>query len=319
MPTLNGIDVYWGQDGITGPLPQWSLVHSAGLSFVMAKASQGNYRTDPEFKANWTAMRSYNDWCRIAYHFLAHDVDPGVQARYFRNVVGDAFGARDGVMVDIEVVPPRPGVREVKPVSANFAVEAIQAIEEAFDRRGVCIVYIGQFYKDNVDQDPRVAQRPWHLPWYTKHGERPSWTRTPAIWQYSSTQHVPGIAGNVDANEVISPLVLLSACRWPTTGSGTTPPSKPSEVPPVFDPPQQLAPIVDQQTPPSGQGVWLLGQDGGVYTYGGAPFYGAPAGMSYWGGRRAARFDKLNDAEKTAGKKYVVLSTAGERYAFPGS
>jgi hypothetical protein len=39
------------------------------------------------------------------------------------------------------------------------------------------------------------------------------------------------------------------------------------------------APIVDMEPTPSGKGYWLLGADGGVFTFGDAGFYGAATGL----------------------------------------
>lgn len=308
MPKLDGIDVSRYQNapgGSASTRPQWHLVHKTGLSFVSAKATESSSWVDPEFHANWDEMRQYNDWCRIAYHFATSNSSMKNQALHFRNTVGQNFGPRDGVMVDIETT------KYSGPISADNCLALLNEVEQRFQRTP--ILYMGNFYPNNVDQDARIQRFPWWIPWYRQ--TQPPWPRTPAIWQWGGAS-VPGIAGLVDANQVIAPLVLLASCAWPS--GSVTPPTPPTqELSPVFNPPQVLAPLVHEQTPPDGKGVWLLGQDGGVYTYGGAKFYGAANGKPYWGTRRASRFSPLTDAERAAGKKYVIQATTGERYAFP--
>ena len=80
--TLNGVDVSSYQPGIN-----WATVASSGVSFGIAKATEGLSVQDSEFQNNWTGMKA-NSVVRGAYHFF-HSLDDGAaQADYFLAQVG---------------------------------------------------------------------------------------------------------------------------------------------------------------------------------------------------------------------------------------
>ena len=92
-------------------------------------------------------------------------------------------------------------------------------------------------------------------------------------------------------------------------------PSPAKDVKPMYDPP--LTDIVASKRCPTG-GSWLLKKDGAIFAIDGAPYAGGANGKPYFAGRTAADFDDLTDADRAAGKLYVLLSTqAGGRYAYP--
>ena len=64
---------------------------------------------------------------------------------------------------------------------------------------------------------------------------------------------------------------------WPGTGG-----SSPSGTPPSTAPPAGTTlnqPIVGMAAHPEGQGYWLVAADGGIFTFGGAPFLGSTGAM----------------------------------------
>lgn len=102
-------------------------------------------------------------------------------------------------------------------------------------------------------------------------------------------------------------------------GSNVVTPTNPSapstETKPMYVPPLILRPIVASLACPTG-GAWLLGDDGSVYAFGGAPFEGGANGKAYFVGRSAARLELPTAAEVWAGNHYAVIATSGERYAY---
>jgi lysozyme len=79
---LQGADVSSYQGSI-----DWAQVAAAGLSFSIAKATEGLSVQDADFQANWTGMKA-NGVVRGAYHFF-HSLDDGAaQADYFLAQVG---------------------------------------------------------------------------------------------------------------------------------------------------------------------------------------------------------------------------------------
>lgn len=85
----------------------------------------------------------------------------------------------------------------------------------------------------------------------------------------------------------------------------------------MYDPALVLRPIVAALASNEGPGAWLLGDDGSVYAFGGAVFYGSANGQPWWGARRAAQLEYPSPAEHASGRKYVIVATTGERYALP--
>jgi MYXO-CTERM domain-containing protein len=80
--TLNGVDVSSYQPGIV-----WPTVAASGVSFGIAKATEGLTIQDSEFQTNWSGMQSAGV-VRGAYHFF-HSLDDGsAQADYFLAQVG---------------------------------------------------------------------------------------------------------------------------------------------------------------------------------------------------------------------------------------
>lgn len=95
---------------------------------------------------------------------------------------------------------------------------------------------------------------------------------------------------------------------------GAPPPPPPlilDKVPPMFQPPHVLQPIVDDCLAPEG-GVLLLGQDGSLYNYGGAPVVLGANGQPWFVGRKAARLDYVGGPHP-----WRITATSGETYHLP--
>lgn len=98
---LFGIDVSSYQGSIN-----WSSVKANGANYAFAKATEGNYYKDPDFRANMSNGK--NAGLQMgAYHFARPDIDcPSTDASYFWSTAGGYITA-DGKsiypMVDFEV------------------------------------------------------------------------------------------------------------------------------------------------------------------------------------------------------------------------
>ncbi len=97
---------------------------------------------------------------------------------------------------------------------------------------------------------------------------------------------------------------------------GTTPPPPPPEVKvhPMYSPP--LGPLAAVWQDDTGKVIAGVHPNGAVYAWG-CPYSGGANGQAFWGNRVAATIGAPNQAEKAAGKVYVITATSGERYAFP--
>lgn len=91
-------------------------------------------------------------------------------------------------------------------------------------------------------------------------------------------------------------------------------PPPPPGVHPEYDPPLAIS-VVSGVSAANGTGGWLLGPDGGVFTFGGAQFFGSPVGQDYWAGRHA----KLIEAKDNGGYRIVSQENPpGTGYDYPG-
>lgn len=87
------------------------------------------------------------------------------------------------------------------------------------------------------------------------------------------------------------------------------------ELTPMFNPAHILRPIVAELNCPTG-GAWLLGDDGSIYAYGGAPYLGGANGKAYFVNRKPATLEVPNLEERNAGRTYTIISTSNERYSY---
>ena len=76
MATVPGIDVSYWDAGI-----DWPKVRAAGQRFVFAKATEGDFYSDPTFDDNFLGSKPAG-FLRGAYHFFRCNVDAKKQADY---------------------------------------------------------------------------------------------------------------------------------------------------------------------------------------------------------------------------------------------
>lgn len=76
----------------------------------------------------------------------------------------------------------------------------------------------------------------------------------------------------------------------------------------MYTPALALPNIAAEMTPPDGRGVWVLGTNGAVYSFGGAPYHGGMNGSPHFVGRVAKNFIRSDDG------RYIIEATSGETY-----
>lgn len=85
-----------------------------------------------------------------------------------------------------------------------------------------------------------------------------------------------------------------------------------------IDPASMPGPIVDELDDPDAGGTWVLFEDGSVWTFGTARFFGAPAGTDYWRNENspARRLIPFRDARGR--NRYLVRDAKGHDYGHVG-
>lgn len=201
-----GIDVSHWQNSIN-----WAQVHldtiPHKLKFFIIKATQGESSADLYFKHNWANAKTEHTYTG-AYHFYIYSDDPILQAEnYIRNVQlkkGDIMP-----IVDIEIDCAgctEPGLPEDELIK-NLKIY-IKTIEDHFGVKPILYTYTyfyNTYLRGHFDS---------HTFWISKFSTTPPMglningdnTKgsypTVAIWQFSSSERINGIIGNVDMSYV---------------------------------------------------------------------------------------------------------------------
>jgi GH25 family lysozyme M1 (1,4-beta-N-acetylmuramidase) len=189
-----GIDVSRHQGQI-----DWRAVKSAGVVLAVAKATEGTRSVDVEFTANRVGMRVAGIKYRGFYHFADMFQDPIDQAQHLLRTVGPL---QRGEFIVLDIESKTLGSKAANQLWVrSFLANAAKAVG---DRRRVWVYTGPSYWQSGFDFDPghplwiahyTAAPRPW-IP--TKFTEA-------IVWQYSSSETVPGIGGRVDANRILAP------------------------------------------------------------------------------------------------------------------
>lgn len=187
MPRLDGIDVSKWQGSI-----DWPAVATTGIWWAACRVwDRDTGAPDATFKANRAGMAFAR--YRLLYDWLL----PGQGregAERFLSTVG-TLAPGEGAMLDAE----QDGITEADCLDWLYLVEAATARPAA--------VYTGGYVAGGaIWRSPYIfdGARPRVFAAYTTeadahtHASGIAWD----VWQWSSTEHVPGIAGNVDADQV---------------------------------------------------------------------------------------------------------------------
>ena len=198
---IPGIDVSYYQGDI-----DWNAVAGSGMKFAITRLNDGSFH-DPKFQPNWDGIKAAG-MIRGVYQFFEPDSNVESQAQLVVDSVG-MLGAGDlPAMIDVE----KAGSLS-KAAYADEIRQWIDIVEAGTGKPP--IIYTGKyFWQDNVASSdfndyplidaayPDACQPP-NPPPGQGCGSCPNladqfddWQ----FWQYTSSNHVPGIAGNVDTN-----------------------------------------------------------------------------------------------------------------------
>ena len=200
MATVPGIDVSYWDAGI-----DWPKVRATGQRFVFAKATEGDFYSDPTFDDNWFGAKSAG-LLRGAYHFFRCNVDAKKQADYFINYVKSVND--NGELPPVLDLESNDGQKKEKIIPAVKVW--LDRVEGAFGRKP--IIYSGQYFLQDYLSEAGGGPPAWakdYPLWLAQYpnqyveGSKPylprgwyNWT----IWQYSEKGQVNGINASVDMN-----------------------------------------------------------------------------------------------------------------------
>jgi len=210
-----GIDVSSYQGSADSPPTNivWTNVRSAGITFAWAKATEGTFYIDADFAYNEAQAKSAGVLIG-AYHFAHPDDDTNItgaksadtEVAYFWNTAKNYLsggGAYLMPMLDYETAP----TNLTQAQSAAWANEWCQQLVNYGKTNGVVLKPVIYTYTSFATSWLTSANTQWPL-WMAQYPSSPNpqtgapsstspWS-TWAFWQYSSTELVSGIEGEVD-------------------------------------------------------------------------------------------------------------------------
>lgn len=128
---IKGVDVSRYQ----GPV-DWEAIASAGIRFAAARATIGNYYTDPTFGANWRGIKSAGIF-RTAYHVLRPDNSAQSQMDLFLLAL-EGEPSDMPLALDVEIVKSGEDDDPFPPAQINSRVlQCAQILEKETDRKPI--------------------------------------------------------------------------------------------------------------------------------------------------------------------------------------
>jgi GH25 family lysozyme M1 (1,4-beta-N-acetylmuramidase) len=273
--TVRGFDT-------SGADPDYGSAVAQGFGFAYAEVSDGLGNPRANFGANWAAMGQAGI-LRGAYQLFRASEDPIAQANLVVQAVG-RLGPNDlPAMFDLELSDGQPAS-----VIVERAHQWIDAVTAGTGKTP--FLYTGPyFYQDSVNSPDFAGMALW-IADYNPPGGCPvlpdQWSRW-TFWQNAGTVAVQGIgAADLDLfNGTLDQLRGLAA------GTGT------------------LSGYTGMAATPDGSGYWLVGSDGGVFTYGSAGFFGSLGG-------KALNAPIAGIAAAPDGRGYWLVGADGGVFAF---
>jgi lysozyme len=225
--TVLGVDVSDGQGTI-----DWASAAAGGVSFGIAKATQGTYNTQSGFADNWNGMIAAGV-VPGAYHFFDPREDGVAQAQHFLSVVGPMSAGQLPPMLDIECPDGDSrclgfsGGAGNEPGSTihQRMMDFLSYVQTQTGRRPIIYTF-GSYFADNAVSTSGLQSYPLDIAFPTTancfHIPAP-WTAA-TLWQNSWTGSIPGIPGQVDEDLFLGDTTSFEAFVGGTaggSGSGT--------------------------------------------------------------------------------------------------
>ncbi|MCE9572386.1 MAG: FG-GAP-like repeat-containing protein [Deltaproteobacteria bacterium] len=220
--TVEGVDVSDGQGAI-----DWAAARGAGIEWAAIKATQGTYNTQATFAANWQHARAAGV-LRGAYHFFDPREDGVAQAQHFLAVVGPLAADDLPPMLDLECPDGNSaclgwaGGTGATPAGLirQRVIAFLDTVEQATGKRPIVYTFNAYFSSNGVDTTG-LDRWPLWIAYPVSGGcfQFPAPWAQPAMWQWSWTGQVPGIAGGVDRDRFLGTREQLLALAHGASGA----------------------------------------------------------------------------------------------------
>ena len=198
--TLKGVDVSYHQGHI-----DWKKVKNAGIQFAMLRAGYGRNNIDKQFHNNANGCRITGIPFGVYWFSYAYTVDMARQEARYCVAAIDQYEVQYPVCYDLEYdsisYARKNGVTIGKTLATKMAVAFCEEVEKAGYK---AMNYANLDYARNM-----FGTVPYDL-WFARYNATPGRSDM-AMWQYTSSCSVPGIAGKVDMNYCYKDYVGASA------------------------------------------------------------------------------------------------------------
>ena len=149
QPFVYGIDI----SSYQGDEDKFISAHKDSLGFVICKATQGAYFTDPDFNKNWPKIKK-DGFVRGTYHFYMSKDNPTTQAEHFAATINSMEETDLAPIVDFESggIDKSQSVEVVK----NGLITFIKALESKLKRKPM--IYTDIPTANQYLKDPQFAE-----------------------------------------------------------------------------------------------------------------------------------------------------------------
>jgi lysozyme len=190
--TVHGIDVSRWQLKVDWSRVKKMEVNDIRIHFAFIKATEGTWKTDPRFYANWETARR-NGIVRGAYHFFLPQISAKDQAKHFTQTVKLKSGDLPPV-VDVEETH---GMNKAQ--VQKYTKEFMDLLEKHYKIKPILYTNL-DFYKNYFYEHPDF--KPYYLwiaHYHVNEVDMPGDDKW-LFWQHSDRGNVNGINEPVDFN-----------------------------------------------------------------------------------------------------------------------